>query len=112
MFSEESSFKVRPIHVRKRVWRKKGTRFLNSDLAPTFASDSTLLSVWGRFSKEGQTDLVRIYGSLNQQKYMKMLRCDVLPFAYSNHGGLCNFVFHLDGCVAYRTKSIKLYLDE
>ncbi len=111
MFSDESSFTVRPIHLRKRVWRKEGTRFRTSNLIPTFKSGYVSLSIWGGFSKQGRTDLVRIRGNLNQHKYKQILSSYVIPFASTKHQGLRNFLFQQDGCGPHRAKSIKQYLD-
>ncbi len=111
MFSDESSFTVRPLHLRKRVWRKNGTRFRTSNLILTFKSGYVSLSIWGGFSKQGRTDLVRIRGNLNQHKYKQILSRYVIPFASTKHQGLRNFLFQQDGCGPHRAKSIKQYLD-
>ena len=104
-------FTVRSIHLRKLVCRKEGERFLNSYLIPTFKSGYLSLSVLGGFSMKGQKDLVRIYGSLDQHKYMDILRNNILPFSYSKHDGLPNFVLQQDWCGPHRPESIKHYLE-
>ena len=111
MFSDESSFTIRPTKLRARVWRKEGTRYNPDNLVPTFKSGYVSLSVWGGFSMYGRTPLVRIEGNLNQSKYRKIIEGYVMPFASKNHGNLRNFVYQQDGCAAHRAKSIIGYLD-
>ena len=111
MFSDESSFTVRPIHFRKIVWRKEGTRFRTSNLIPTFNSCYVPLSIWGVFLKQGRTDILRIHENLNQHKYKQIMSSYVILFASTKHQRLRNFLFHQDGCGPHRVKSIKHYLD-
>ncbi len=68
MFSDESSFTVRPTNLRAPVWRKEATRYDTANLVPTFKSGYVSLSLWGGFSMYGRTPLVHIEGNLNQVK--------------------------------------------
>ncbi len=110
MFSDESSFTVRPTKLCARVWRKEGTRYNPSNLVPTFKSGYVSLSVWGGFSVCGRTPLVRIEGNLNAEKYRNILQDYVLPFASKYHGRVREFIYQHDGCGPHRAKSITEFL--
>ncbi len=110
-FSDESTFTVRPTTQRKRVWRKEGERYRPVNFVPTFKSGYQSISVWATFSIYGRTPLIRIEGTLNQQKYIKILREQLLPFASTFHGGTNCFIFQQDGCDPHRAKSVRSYLD-
>ena len=112
VFSDESSFTVRPKHVRKKVWRQKGRRFDTQNTVSTFKSGYVSISVWAGFSGLGRTPLVRIEGTLRQEKYKEILEKQVLPFASKHYGGSNNFTFQQDNFGPHKAKSIKAYLDE
>ena len=108
---EESTFTLKPITLRKRVWRKQGERYTTVNLVPNFKSGYQSISVWAAFSICGRTPLIRIKGNLKQHKYIEILQSNLLPFAQKYHGGTGKLIFQQDGCGPHRAKSVKAYLD-
>ncbi len=80
MFSDESSFTVRPTKLRARMRRKERTRYNSSNLVPALKSGYVSLSVWGAFSVCERTPLMRIEGNLNPAKYRNILQ--ILCFTF------------------------------
>ncbi len=111
VFSDESSFTARPTSLRKRVWRLSCQRYDTKYILPTFKSGYICISVWAAFSARGRTPLVRINGTLNQQKNRDILENSLFPFSLLKHGTLSNIVFQQDECGPHRAKSIKNFLD-
>ena len=72
-FTDECSFTLRPMKNYIRVWRREGSRYETANMVHTFKSGYVSMSVWGLFSARGRTPLVRIVGTLNQQKYIEIL---------------------------------------
>jgi len=112
IYSDESSFAVRPMKNNIRVWRKRGERYNFACTIPTFKSGYKLVNVYGAFSATGRTPLVRIEGKFNQYAYKKILDEVTLPFAFRCYDNVENFMLQEDNCAAHRAKSIEAYLHE
>ena len=110
IFSDESSFSVRPTTLRTRVWREANTRYHLSNLVPTYKSGFVSLSVRAAFSKRGRTPLVRIKGTLNQEQYCDTLNNRLIPFIESNYRSVTDAVFQQDNSGPHKAKSVKLIL--
>ena len=80
-------------------------------MVPTFKSGFVFLSVWGLFSAKGRSLLVRITGTLNQHKYIEILKQYVLPFKALHYSGSNEFVFKHDGVRTVSCKNVSLFLD-
>lgn len=111
IFSDESSFTVKPVSRYKNVWRKQGTRYQPSNMVPTFKSRRSCISVWAAFSALGRTSLVRTEGTLNARKYKHLLEAALIPFTTEHYGNVSNVVFQQDNCGAHRANSINAYMD-
>ncbi len=88
IFSDESTFTVRPTASRKKVWRKANTKFELRNLVPGFIS----ICVCGAFSHYGRTPLIHINGTLKQDRYLGVLHNQVLPFGMHHYGFISKFV--------------------
>ena len=110
MFTDESTFTVRPASNRLRVWRKQGERWMQRHTVPTFKSGYQTVSVWGGFSKLGRTPLVGIVGHFNQFTYRSIIDAHVLPFKENVHNNNSLFTLQEDNCGPHRAKSIATYL--
>ena len=110
MFADESSFTVRPIKNRLRVWRKPRQRREQQCTVPTFKSAFQSVIVWGGFSKQGRTSLVGIVGNFNQHTYRSIIDANILPFKNNVHGNNALFILQEDNCGPHRAKSINTYL--
>ena len=102
---------MRPLKNYARVWRREGTRFESGNVLPTFKSGFASLSVWGMFSARGRSPLVRISGTLNQEKYINILKIYVLPFKSVYHNGDNEFLYQHDGCRPHRAKTVSESLE-
>ncbi len=84
-FSDESLFTLRSVKNYSRVWRKVGTRYETDNIVPTFKFGNSLLCIWGMFSSHGHSTLIHISGTLNQSKYIEILKQHVLPLKNTHH---------------------------
>ena len=73
------------------VWRKVGTRYETTAVVSAFKSGNASLCIFGMFSSHGRSPLVRISGTLNQFKYIEILRQYVLPFRIFSILGIWDF---------------------
>ena len=101
---------MRPTSLKKRIWRKN-TKLQLCNLVHTFKSSYVSLSVCGGFCAHGRTPLVRINGTLKQEKYKEIIENYVLPIGTAHYGNKSNFVFIQDNCGPHKAKSVKAYLD-
>ena len=110
-WTDEASFTLRPIKNYSRVWRKRNTRYVLKNMVPTFKSGYVSLSVWGMFSSQGKSPLVRLCGTMDQRKYIQILRNYVVPFKEQLHSGPIGFMYQHDGCGAHRAKIVSVFLE-
>ena len=110
MFTDESSFSVRPKKNRLHVRRQKEQKYRQNLTVPTYKSGYQTVPVWGGFSSGGRTPLVRTVGSFDQHTYRVMIDNHILPFVYDVHGGTNTFILQEDNCGPHRAKSIATYL--
>ena len=80
LFSDESRFIVNQNDGRIRVWRRVGERYADPCVIERNNSDRGGVMVWGGISWSGKTELVFIYGRLNEQRYINdILTPHVIP---------------------------------
>ena len=110
IFTDESSFAVRPMRRNMRVWRRPGERYDATCMVPTHKSGYELVNVWGRFSYYGKVPLVRIEGSFTNTRYM--LICDQVlwPWVVRVYGSLNNVVLQEDNCGPHRAIAVRNYM--
>ena len=109
-FSDESSFTLRPLKNHTRIWRTIGTRYETDNIVPTFKSGNASLSIWGMFSSIGRSPLVRITGTLDQFKYIEILKQHVIPFKDRQSNANIGFMYHHDGCEPHRAMRVAEFL--
>ena len=112
LYTDESSFPVRPTSLKKRIWRKANTKFELRNLVPRFKSGYVVLSECGAFSACGWTPFDRINGTFKQRSYKEILDNYVLPFAVEKYGSTSDFVFQQDNCGPHKAKFIASHLNE
>lgn len=110
MFTDESSFTVRPKKNRMQVWREKGERMCWKHIIPTFKSCYKCVSAWGGFSVSGRTPLVGTIGSFKSDRYRVIIDNHILPFMYDVYDGPARFVLQEDNCRPHRAINIATYL--
>ena len=93
------------------VWRRGDKCYEARNMVPTFKSVFVSLSVWGLFWSHGRTPSDRIYGTLNQDAYIEMLKQYVIPFRRTIHGNNAEFNHQHDGCGPHRAKTVSAFLE-
>ena len=109
MFTGESTFTVRTIKNRLRVWRKPGQIWEQQYLVPKVKSGFQSVSVKAGFSKQERTSLVGIVGNFNQHTYHSIIDAYILPFKDIVHGNNALSTLHEDDCRPHREKSSNTY---
>ena len=84
-------------------------RPLNKSLDPRYTRPTVKhagggIMVWGCFSRAGVGNLVLIEGTMNQKKYLDVLKDHMIPSAHQLIGN--NFVFQQDNALCHTAKSI------
>ncbi len=110
MFTDDSSFFVRPIKNQLRVWRNRRKGYERDYTFPTFKTGYRTVNLWGEFSAYGRTPLVCILGSFNQQSYLSFIDTYILQFMNEKHDGPASFILQEDNCGPHKARSIATYL--
>ncbi len=88
------------------VWRKVGTRHETENIVFTLKSSNAYLCIWGMFAIFGRCNLVRISGTLNQFKYIDILRQYILPLTSAHQAANFRFIYQHDGCGPHHAKRV------
>ena len=112
IFTDKSSFEVRPMKRNMRVWRKAGERFDAACIVPTYKSGYELVNVWGAFCCYGKPPLVRIDGRFSNKEYIQIYDTVLWPWAISAFGNLQSFALLKDNCGPHRAKAVRKYMEE
>ena len=113
-FTDESSFTFHPVSDHLRVWRKSETRYETYEaynIAPTFESGNVSLCIWSIFPSYGPSPLVPINSTLNQYKYIEILKQYVIPFKNGCHASKTGFLYQHDGCRPHQAKIMARFFD-
>lgn len=87
LFSDESRFLLRRVDGRRRVYRRRGERYVDECVERRDAFGGGSLMAWAGISYHHRTNLVFINGNLNAQRYRdEILVRHVRPFI-RRHGG-------------------------
>ena len=79
---------------------------------PTFKSGNTSLSISGMFSSIERSPLVRISGTLDQFKYIQILKKHVIPFKDRHSNADIGFMYQHGGCRPHRAKRVAEFLHQ
>ncbi len=109
MFTDRSSFSLRPMKTRLHVWCTKGTRLHQRHMVPTFKSGYRLFLFWWEFSKFGGTLLVGNIGSFNNDTYLPIVNGHMLPSMRGKHGVIKSFILQEDNYGPHRATYIATY---
>ena len=112
IFTDETSFEVRPLKRNMRVWRKRGERNSSACTVHTYKSGYELVSCWGGFSYYGKLPLRRIEGLFKQDQYKEICETTLLPWAETMYGSCANYVLQEDNCGPYRAITIRKFFEE
>ncbi|GFV54831.1 transposable element Tcb1 transposase [Trichonephila clavipes] len=70
VFTDDSRISLQHHDAWIRVWRPRGERMLNSCVTHRHTGPAPDIMLWGGIGYPSRTDLVRISGSLNSQRYI------------------------------------------
>ena len=68
--------------------------------------------MWAAFSVNGRITILRIDGNLNKDKYIEILKKNLLPFAEKCHGRTNELIYQQHGCGPHKSKAKRYFLDE
>ena len=81
LFTDESRFTLQFSDGRVRVWRRDGERFDGPNVVQRDRFGGGSIMVWGGISKNAQTDLVTVAGTLTAVRYcQQIVTPHILPF--------------------------------
>ena len=92
IWSDESRFELFQNDSKSWVWRKVNEKYNVECLKPT-VKNSIGIMVWGCFYKNQVGPIVLVEGTLNADKYIKLLKENLLPFL--NELGIGEYIFKM-----------------
>lgn len=107
IFSDETKINLFGSDGRVYVRRREGTRFDLKHLAPTVKFGGGCVMVWGCFTSNGVGKLCFIEGTMNSEKYTKIL--DNCLNSSADMLGLPNFTFQQDNDPKHSSKLAREY---
>lgn len=110
VFSDESRFEVYRRDGRVRVRRRREELYHEACVLPRVHSGGGGVTVWGAFHATGKSQLFIIEGTLNQRRYIDILRDVLLPFAQETLGA--NFLIQDDNAPAHRARTVLQFMEE
>ena len=94
VFSDESRFSLYHSDGRVRVRRRQGERLIDACVQPNDGNRGPSVMAWNAIHHGGRSELVVVDGAMNRQKYIQILRNQMLPWATGVFGR--NFVYVQD----------------
>ena len=73
IWSDESRFLLYPVSGRTLVWRLPGERLNEHFILPAVQAGGGSVHVWGAIWTGGRSELVRLVGNVNAQRYCEIL---------------------------------------
>lgn len=104
LFSDETRICLRSIDGRRRVWRRRGEQLNDNCVQEKTSFGGGSIMFWGGISSAGKTQLVRVNGNLNAQRYINDI---IVPHVhpYAQRVGN-NFVFQQDNARAHTARVV------
>ena len=93
IFTDESSFLVRPKKNGLYIRRRWGQRQRQQYIVMTVKFGYQSVSVWSGFSIHGRLQLVGTVGSFDRHTYRVIIDDHILPFIYNVHNGPASCIF-------------------
>lgn len=110
LFTDESRFTRYSPDGRQRVWRRPGERYSQCCFSPRVKFGGGGMMVWGGISLEARTDLIKLQGGINADKYIRQcLEEHVIP--YSHFIGE-HFKLMQDNAPSHRARITRQYLND
>ncbi len=106
IWSDESRFELFQNDSKSWVWRKVNEKYNVECLKPT-VKNSVGIMVWGCFYKNQVGPIVLVEGTLNADKYIKLLKENLLPFL--NELGIGEYIFQDDNAPCHAANSTKIW---
>ena len=110
LFSDEVRICLHHVDGRRRVWRRPGEEHHEQCVQQKIAYGGGSIMLWGGMSDRGRTQLVRINGNLNAQRYIaEILTPHVQPFAQQVGQ---NFILQQDNARAHTARAVTQHLTQ
>lgn len=111
LFTDESRFRLSHNDARVRAWRRRGERYLQSNVRETVHFGGGSIMVWGGISLTGRTNLhVFRDGIVNARRYLEdIVEPYIIPFA-AEEGP--DFVLQQDNARPHTARLVTDYLQE
>ena len=110
LFSDEVRLCLCHIDGRRRVWRRRGEEHEEQCVQQKTAFGGGSIMFWAGISVTGKTQLVRINGNLNAQRYInEVLNPHVIPFAQQAGP---NFIFQQDNARPHTANVVTTHLQQ
>ena len=110
VLSDESRFSQYHRDGRVRVRRRQGERLIDACAKPNDGNRGPSVMVWGAIHYGGRSELVVVDGTLNQHRYIQVLRNQILPWATGVFGR--NFVYVQDNAPPHTERDMAAFLDQ
>ena len=111
-WSDEFVFQLGKNSGLVRVWRRRGERYLNECVVPSFAFGRVSVMVWGCVSFDCKMDLIDIRGNLNGRRYVdEILEPHVEPHM-DNHALNDRPIFMQDGATPHTVRISQHFLHD
>ena len=103
-WSDECSFNLTKRNGNLRVWRRRGERYHEDNIAPNRASGRISVNVWGCVANDCKMDLVDIHGGLTAQKYVDEVLSPHVEPHIDNHALADRAIFMQDGATPHTAR--------
>jgi transposase len=102
--SDESQFTLFRSDGRIRVWRLPKEKYDVDCVVPTVKHGGGGVMVWGCFTWESLGPLVRAEGTINSQKYIDIMKANLIPFMQGLEGEIVDYEYQQDNASVHTSK--------
>jgi transposase len=104
IWSDESRFTLFRSDGRIRVWRLPKEKYDVDCVVPTVKHGGGGVMVWGCFTWESLGPLVRAEGTINSQKYIDIMKANLIPFMQGLEGEIVDYEYQQDNASVHTSK--------
>lgn len=104
IWSDESRFTLFRSDGRIRVWRLPKEKYDVDCVVPTVKHGGGGVMVWSCFTWESLGPLVRAEGTINSQKYIDIMKANLIPFMQGLEGEIVDYEYQQDNASVHTSK--------